>query len=84
MYFFDYYEGTFFVRCESCGVSEIADSLWCYDYKAIKNWCNSKNIDFPFELNTSYFDLFFEGFQTSEFVDAFRKLVRDKKIKIYC
>ena len=91
MYYFDYFEGVFYVEYKLCGEPETVDCLYCFQYKEIKNWCESQNIDFPFEINSSYIDLFLEEdntkspeFNIQKFIDSFRELVRNSKIKIYC
>ena len=91
MFYFDYFEGTFSVVCKLCGEPVTVDCLYCFQYKEIRNWCKSQNIDFPFEINVSYVDLFLEEhntkspyFNIQKFIDSFRELVRNSKIKIYC
>lgn len=91
MYYFDYCEGLFYVEYKFCGVSETVDCLCPYQYKEIRNWCEYQNIDFPFEINAAYFDLFLEEdntnsseFQSQKFIDSFRELVRNSKIELYC
>ena len=91
MYYFEYFEGMFYVQCKVLGESETVDCLWCNQYKEIRNWCITFNIDFPFEINASYVDLFFDDDETKSpeyliqrFIDNFRELVRNSKIKLYC
>ena len=83
MYYFEYCEGLFYVEWKLCGEPETADCLCPYQYKEIRNWCKSQNIDFPFEVNSSYVDLFLEEDYT-KFIASFRELVRNSKIKLYC
>ena len=92
MCYFTYRDGIFYVNYELGDAydSEVIDCLYCYDYDKIRDWCEAEHMNFPFEVNILYADLFYDDSEDetvsplSMFVNSFCKLVDNGEIKIYC
>lgn len=93
MFYFSYDLGEFYVIREfnNSFDAEIADIIPFYDVRKIYDWCKCADLEFPYELNDSAYEILsnidsvYDGLDGIDYcLSSFHLQVTNGNIKLYC